>query len=289
MRRQASSDATDAVSATALPLRSAYVDEQSGRLVIGIDRVAESERATHERTLRTITGDADIEVHYVHVVRDACPNKKQECRPLRGGVRMNSDATLNLVIVQTEGGQRAVQTLVSGHAVGKAGADVGQPGSASPYGKVLLNPPLTNRRSDAALTSIRTGSRGIENSPYTIWRGQDEADYIVNDFAISDNTPEFLRVYMQGAMRDGLSEGRIERKNVTVSDSRGTLTGQIRASYEAVGGDSGAPVFYRTTHGQYVVYVGIHAGHVEETDGTTWSFYSPWEGIRDDLGLTLRD
>jgi hypothetical protein len=110
------------------------------------------------------------------------------------------------------------------------------------------------------------------------------ADLIVNDFAISSNTPVHLVVYMQGAMQDGLQSGRILQKGVTVTDARGTLTNQVYASYTAEGGDSGAPVFYTTEFDDYVVYVGIHAGRVIES-GHTVAFYSPWEGIRDDLGL----
>lgn len=77
--------------AEALPLRTIYIDAESGRLVIGIDRTAEPARGQHERTLRSLLGGADFELRYVRIIRDACPDKKQDCRPLRGGVN-----TLNL-------------------------------------------------------------------------------------------------------------------------------------------------------------------------------------------------
>ena len=267
----------------ALPLRTAYVDAESGVLVVGLDRAARADHHAHERAIRAIAGGADFEVRYVSVLRDACPDKKQDCRPLRGGVRMNGDATLNLVIIQQVNGGRSVQTLASSHAVGAGtGQSVGQAAKSSGYGKVIANPSLADRASDAALTDI--SNQRIEGSPYPIWRGPNVADYIVNDFAISANTPENMVLYMQGAMQDDVQPGRLIQKGVTIIDSRGRLTNQVYAGYTATGGDSGAPVFYRTEFDGYVVYVGIHAGRVIE-DGNTVAYYSPWEGIRDDLGL----
>ena len=267
----------------ALPLRTVYVDSESGVLVVGLDQSAQADRHAHERAVRAIAGGADFEVRYVSVRRDACPDKKQDCRPLRGGVRMNGDATLNLVIIQQVNGGRVVQTIASSHAVGAGtGQSVGQAPKSSTYGKVIANPSLADRASDSALTDI-TNQR-IEGSPYTIWRGPNVADYIVNDFAISANTPENLVVYMQGAMQDDVQPGRLIQKGVTIIDNRGRLTNQVYAGYTATGGDSGAPIFYRTEFDGYVVYVGIHGGRVVEA-GNTVSYYSPWEGIRDDLGL----
>lgn len=267
----------------ALPLRTSYVAEETGRLVVGIDVEAESDRAAHQRALRSLGGGSDIEVRYVQVLRDACPDKKQDCRPLRGGVRMNGDATLNLVITQNAGGQMLMQTIASSHAVhAGTGQKVGQAGLSSPHGEVTVNPSLVNRASDAALTNI--SNRRTEASPYAIWRGSGVADYIVNDFAISNNTPEGTVVYLQGAMQPDLSRGRIEEKNVTIKDKYGTLTNQVYATYTADSGDSGGPVFYLTEYDHYVVYVGIHAGRVVDGDRTI-AYYSPWEGIRADLGL----
>jgi hypothetical protein len=267
----------------ALPLRTIYIDAESGRLVIGIDSAAEAARSQHERMLRSLLGVADFELRYVRVIRDACPDKKQDCRPLRGGVRMNGDATLNLVILQDVNGVATRQTIASGHAVGSGtGQTVGQAAKATTYGRVIVNPSLANRASDAALTDI--SNHRIDGHPYQIWRGPAAADLIVNDFAISSSTPVHLVVYMQGAMQHDLQSGRILQKDVTVTDARGTLTNQVYASYTAEGGDSGAPVFYATEFGDYVVYVGIHAGRVIES-GHTVAFYSPWEGIRHDLGL----
>jgi hypothetical protein len=269
--------------AAALPLRVAYVEDETGRLVVGIDRAAQAGRAAHEQAVRAIAGDADLDIRYVGVARDACPDKKQDCRPLRGGVRMNGDATLNLVITQLVSGAPVSQAITSSHAVGPGtGQSVGQSPKTTTYGAVIRNPSLANRASDAALTSI-TNQR-ITGSPYAIWRGAGVADYIVNDFAISLNTPVGMTVCLQGAMQPGLQPGRLLEKNVTVTDQRGTLTGQVYAGYTAAGGDSGGPVFYLTEHDGYVVYAGIHAGRVIE-DGREVAYYSPWEGVQADLQL----
>lgn len=271
--------------AAALPLRMVYVDEESGALVIGLAEEAKSAREAHERVVRSLAGDADVTIKYVGIVRDACPGKKQDCRPIRGGVRMNGDATLNLVVKQRVDGVEVVQTITSSHAVGNGtGQKVGQSASTATYGQVIKNPPLAGRASDAALTNM--SNRRIEGSPYSIWRGPDMADFIVNDFAISANTPVNLVVYMQGAMAEEVARGKILQTGVTITDAHGTLTNQVCADYLAAGGDSGAPVFYLTDVDGYVVYVGIHAGRVIE-DGDVMPFYSPWEGVRGDLELDL--
>jgi hypothetical protein len=270
--------------ATALPLRTVYVDEESGGLIVGIDSATEAERTSHERTLNALLGGARFEVRYVTIMRDACPNKKEACRPLRGGIRVNSDNTLNLVILQRVSGQVRPQTIVSSHPFKDGiGQTVGQPNTQDgKYGEIISNPSLSHRASDAALTNI-SNSR-TEASPYRIWRAPDSDGYIVNDFAVSDHTPFRLRVYMQGAMEPELRSGVLIQKGVTVTDKRGTLTNQVYATYPAYSGDSGAPVFYNTEFDDYVVYVGIHAGRIIE-DGNEVSFYSPWEGIQGDLAL----
>lgn len=266
-----------------VPCSMLYVDEEERTLVVGLVPEAAADGPRHEADLREILGEEiPFRLDYARVVRDAAPSKKQDCRPLWGGVRMNGDATLGVVY---DLGQGELATILSSHAVGangKTGQTVGQAAHTSPYGVVTVNPSLSYRASDSALARI-TNSR-ISGEPNRIWRSTDRA-YAVVDYAISQNTPVRTVLYMQGAQSDDLRRGVLLEKRVTVADKRGTLTDQIVADYEAQGGDSGAPIFYMAGEEDYVVFVGVHAGRVETDDGTVRPYYSPWESIREELNL----
>ncbi|HWU88564.1 MAG TPA: hypothetical protein VN253_14880 [Kofleriaceae bacterium] len=270
-----------AVSRDDLPLATCHVDEAAEVLVVGLAAEAAADTARHVPLIEWLADGAPARLTYVRVVRDGAPSKKEDARPLWGGVRMSSSGTTNVVIRQHGG---AVQVIASSHVVGPGiGQSVGQSATSSKYGEVIKNPSLGNRRSDSALTSIT--NRRIQGAPYQIWRAPDEA-FTVKGFVTSADTPVGLAVWMQGAQTEALQGGGILRTNVTVTDSRGTLVNQVYASYAAQSGDSGAPVFYLTFEDGAVVYTGIHVGRIIENDQEI-SFYSPWEGVRDDLGLTL--
>ena len=260
-----------------LPLGMAYVDDEREELVVGL--AGERDREDAGRALRALLGDVPLRLSSVQVTRDDAPAKKEDCRPIWGGVRMNSGATIAVVYKLSDG---PLGTILSSHAVGEGtGQTVGQAAITSAYGKVTINPSLKSRYSDSALAVI-TNTR-IGGEPNKIWAAPNTA-YTVNDYAISSNTPLRLVIYMQGAQTPELQRGVIWQKGVTIKDARGVLYDQVLATYSAQSGDSGAPIFYMTEYPGYVVFVGLHAGRIIE-DETTYAYYSTWEAIRAELKL----
>lgn len=271
--------------AAALPLCLAYVDADSSRLVVGLDKTARGDTKVHQRIIRDIVGDLDLEVRYVAVERDACPHKKGDCRPIRGGVRQNTDGTLSIVILQAASGEKRPFTIVSSHVVGPGtGQVVGQPGTSSSYGVVTVNPSLKHRASDCALTSI-TNHR-VEYRPYAIWAGKDDEAFEVTGFSDAIGVGDEVR--MQGAHSEDLATGRVTQTGVVIKDGRGTLTDQVLATYPAEGGDSGGPVFTVTEKSRTATYIGIHAGRAGNGDGLR-AFFSRWAHVRAELAIMPAD
>lgn len=262
-----------------LPLAMAYIDDTSQELVVGLSGESAADRQNHLQALHWLLGDIPLRLTSVTITRDDAPSKKGACRPMWGGVRVNSDSTL-AVVYNLGGGN--LGAIVSSHAVGEGtGRIVGQPDTNSGFGRVTINPSLKSRESDSALATIT--NRLIPGEPNKIWAAPNTA-YTVNDYAISANTPLRMVIYMQGAQTPDLQRGVIWQKGVTIQDSRGVLYNQVLATYSAQGGDSGAPIFYQTEYPGYVVFVGLHAGRVIE-GSTTYAFYSTWEAIRKELQL----
>jgi hypothetical protein len=267
-----------------LPVRLVYVDEAAGKLVVGLAEDSRDDRISHLERLRSVVGAIDVDVRYVTVTRDACPSKTQECRPIRGGVKMNSAGTLSVVIEQ---GQHAPAryTIVSSHVVG-AGVDrvVGQPMTNDTYGRVTVNPPLANRASDAALTNVT--SRHVELLPYEIWAGPNDERFVVTGFngAVAVGN----EVSMQGWKSPDLREGAVTAVNVTINDTKyGILRQQVLTDYPAETGDSGGPVLNINDTDNSAIYLGIHVGRIQQADLTERSFFSTWESIRNELGIAL--
>jgi hypothetical protein len=269
-----------------LPLSVVYVDEAAQKLVVGLAGDAAEHRARHLERLLEIVGEVDLELRYVKVESHACPNKTGECRPMRSGVRVNTTGTLNLVGIHLVSGAREPFTIVSSHVVGAGvGRAVGQPAASAPYGRVTVNPSLTNRSSDAALTDIN--NRRIEYQTYSIW-GPDESTFTVVGFngAVAVGDP----VAMQGAHSDELAEGFVTQLDVTVRDTFGVLTHQVYADYPAEGGDSGAPVFEPNFDNEAATYNGIHCGRVIDTNtGLQTPYFSTWNYISAELGVNPVD
>lgn len=269
-----------------LPLRVVYVDEAAQKLVIGLAEAAAEHSARHRDRLLSIVGDIDLELRYVKLESHACPNKKGECRPIRGGVRVNTTGTLSIVGIHLVNGGRQPFTIVSSHVVG-AGVDrpVGQPGVNDLYGRVTVNPSLVSRSSDAALTNI--SNHRVDYHRYAVW-GPDEFMLQITGFDGAVQVGDL--VAMQGAHSADLAEGEVTQLNVTVQDTFGTLTHQVYASYPAEGGDSGAPVLNLDLDNSAAVYNGIHCGRVRDIGtGQETSYFSTWNHISAELGVNPVD
>jgi hypothetical protein len=263
-----------------LPLASCRIDPETERLVVGLDLDSAKQEREHRSILKAALGGTEVEVEYCRILRDNAPSKTAACRPIWGGVRMNTTGTVNLPLFDATG---QPGTILSGHVVGPPGAAVGQPAQTDTYGQVTVNPPLGNRWSDSAFA--RVTNHRIQITVDVIWAVPDFA-YRVIAKANSGSTEAGLTVYMQGAHTVPLSEGVLLQRGVTITDARGTLQGQLLASYPAEGGDSGAPIFFPAGHStQEVIYLGIHVGRIQNSNGSFTSFYSPWESIRAELGL----
>lgn len=92
--------------------------------------------------------------------------------------------------------------------------------------------------------------------------------------------------------------GSVVSTGITVSDTHGTLTDQVRASwtgYTTAGGDSGAPIYSPPSNNQ-VNFYGLHVGKFcigapTPCGGTTYPMYSSWDaglnkGIKTHLALS---
>lgn len=267
--------------ASVLPLRLVYVDRSAGALVVGLAKESEADSERHQERLRSIVGDLKVVVRYVTVTPDTCPDVTKDCRPIRGGVRVNSAGTLSIVILQNVNNPTPF-TIISSHVVG-VGIDrpVGQPTQAGLYGRVTVNPPLANRTSDAALANI-TNNR-VTTLPYAIWAGPNDEYFTVVGF--DGNVAIGNEVLMQGAHSVALAEGAITDLGMTVRDHYGVLTGQALATYPAQGGDSGAPVFSINESNNTAIYHGIHAGRVQLDDRSWRSYFSTWDNIARELNI----
>lgn len=292
-RAGARSGATPPPGDRALPLRIVYVDEAARQLIVGLEQESAAERGQHLRQLREIVGDIGLDVRYVTVGHDACPNKAQQCSPIRGGIQMavpsplfpgaERKGTLSLVGEHIVGSEHKPFTIVSAHLVGSGLVDriVGQPWVSTPYGTVIRNPALNGRSSDAALTDL---TPKLQHQMYRIWAGPDDQYYKVVGFG-GDLELDDL-VYMQGATSQELETGNVFETDITINDPEfGTQLHQVGATYGRESGDSGAPVFTLDVQNMTAVYRGIHAGHYTE-DGEPRAYFSAWRYITSELQVT---
>jgi hypothetical protein len=263
-----------------LPLTGCHVDHKERQLVITMAEAEQANSAEHERLLRQVLGDISYQINYTTHRDHAAPAKDKAARPLWGGVEMDSPSAIGtLTLVVRKSG--VDYTLVSAHVVGvgNTGQVVGQPDTTTgKYGTVTLNPKGPDRASDSALASIDQNK--ITGQVDCIWRAAD-AYFEVTDKAKTSDLTVGTKVYMQGASSTDLGEGRITATNVTSKRPSGlVLTGQIAASYPAIPGDSGGPVFLAGARQAEVTFAGIEVG--SHGDG---ELFSPWEGIKSDLDL----
>lgn len=175
---------------------------------------------------------------------------------------------------------------MSSHVAGSGtGQRVGQPSTSNLIGTVTTNPSLSNRPSDSAFVTL---DAGVQYTLDKIWKTS-TTNFSITGKAPSSSTPVNSFVRMQG-YASGLQTGQIVAKGVTVSDPTGTLTNQVKVTYNSQNGDSGAPVFSGTGETNVTLF-GIHVGKFCTVTTNpcppinSITVYSPWEGIQSDLGV----
>lgn len=93
-------------------------------------------------------------------------------------------------------------------------------------------------------------------------------------------------IFMRGA-RSGLTSGTLQSRNATSNHEGGVkLYHQWYGTYTARGGDSGAPVmtYDGNFDGPRYILIGIHSGRNTQSQ---ISYFSPYENIVDELGITF--
>jgi len=196
---------------------------------------------------------------------------------------------------------------MSGHvtAPNSVNAAIYQPSKSNPatdnVGHVITDP-QGPRSSDAAF--VETFDR--ITSEQRIFNPGDPANpYGVIGARTSAQTAVYDVVYMAGIINKTIggqnhttTAGGVLSKGVTIkSPSYGTLTNQIVAGYTSASGDSGSPIYSKTS-GDDVLVNGIHVGKSCFVDfpptnnscpvhgsGIILAVYSPWEHVRSELNL----
>lgn len=273
-----------------IPFALSYVDPLSNKLVVGIDRDAPLPKIVYEQKIKNLVGEIPVEIVSGKFIRDACTSQTSVCVPRVGGIKVTSTSgsvplgTMTYVTSQSPSG--TIGFVMSSHVAGSGtGQRVGQPDTSNLIGTVTTNPSLSNRPSDSAFVRLDSG---VQYTLDKIWKTS-TTDFSITGKAPSSSTPINSFVRMQGYV-SGLQTGQIVAKGVTASDSFGTLTNQVKVTYNSQAGDSGAPVFSGTGETSVTLY-GIHVGKfctvttVPCPAINTITVYSPWEGIQSDLGV----
>ena len=241
-----------------LPVVAAFFDPDDSRLVIGL---AEVPNAGHRKILERLMGGLPYHVTRATGRFDDHPAGNLCLRPVEGGLKITDvdtrrEGTLGQVVFDVIG-QSGL--LTAGHVVEQPIAAVGQPG-ANPDHRVgqvvangLLDPPYDV---DVAYVALDDEDLG---APYTVWRHQ-------GSLQIERLTPVPTvgqECTVQGAF-SGTEAGAVRATgSVARLDPWAPLLHDIAlATYASVGGDSGSPVFARTSTGAYE-FLGIHNGRLQ--------------------------
>lgn len=273
-----------------IPFALSYVDPLSNKLVVGIDRDSPLPKKVYEQKIRDLIGDVPVEIVSGKFIREVCTSQTSICVSRVGGVKVTSTSgstplgTMTYVTSMSPG--PTIGFVMSSHVAGSGtGQRVGQPDTSNLIGMVTKNPSLSNRPSDSAFVTLDSE---VQYTLDKIWKTS-TTNFSITGKAPSSSTPVNSFVRMQG-YASGLQTGQIVAKGVTVSDSLGTLTNQVKVTYNSQTGDSGAPVFSGTGETSVTLF-GIHVGKfctvttVPCPAINTITVYSPWEGIQSDLGV----
>lgn len=288
-----------------LPVFATFVNETSKELVVGLDYKSANKNYDYYKSkiFEVVGEDIPFKLITGFFVEEACTSQIDDCRPIWGGIEMSpatGAGTLTLPFVTNDD---EIGFIVSGHVVGTGTTqNVFQPEINSPIsdhvGSVITNPGGP-RASDAAFVETLPG----KTLALEIFKSSGQS-YKVIDTKTSSETPISLQVFKMGITTDESTAG-ILSKNISVAGGQyNLLTNQVSSGYLSAAGDSGAPIFEKST-GDDVYFLGIHRGKACFSDfpptiqiigpqdeaaclsmgGNFPSIYSPWEGIQDDLDL----
>ena len=236
-----------------IPLVVSFVDQRDGKLLVLVDAEGKETKTEYEKRVKTLVNDPDVEfkLYEGYFTRDGCTARDANCDPLYGGIETYSPDTgkySSLTIGATD--TTPVEGFVmSGHAAGAVDTFIKQGGTTDTVGKVITNPSLDNRKSDAAFVDL-TSTEDNTNQAFRT----SSTKFTITATA----TPAYQDRVMISGIGAGVSDGYVLGTDLTVHDSIGILKEQVAADYTSVGGDSGAPVMeYRSTGGNVDLY-GIH-------------------------------
>lgn len=273
-----------------IPVNLSYVAKNS-TLMIGIDDKSPLSKLIYKEKLTTLLGNIPMNIQFGHFIDQSCSSKTSTCSPLIGGIEVettngtyNGSSTLTLPATLSDG--ITTGFIMSGHgAFGETNISVGQPDFSNIVGSVTENPSLSGtRQSDSAFV---TTDSGISTS------NQIYGGYTVIGTKTSSQAGYDTSVEMQGYVESGIESGTVLGTGLTITNPQGgTLQNQVAANYYSQDGDSGAPVFSTPDSNNNVYLYGIHVGiYCFGGSGSSCSggsfepIYSPWEGIKSDLGL----
>lgn len=223
-------------------------------------------------------GVQDIPVVFMtdDFIQECISDYDDYCRPVIGAIQVQTvkdgttyAATLGFAAKKSDGTKGYV---LAKHFANAVGLEVYQP-TVSPSYSINQVTELGGHNADASFVEyynvepkifLDAGGTGyvrgyIDDIPQTSWVG--------------------WRVYKSGKTT-GVTGGYITGVDVTTNQDGYLYYHQVKADYESLGGDSGAPVY--VLDGVCKI-IGLH--HGRSVDGTT-SYFSPVSGIVTDLGVT---
>lgn len=189
------------------PVNSCFIDRKRSVLCVGVDAGQDLDQI--KTRLEKLLG-VEVEVGHASLERHDCATKNCECKPIWGGIQMESqNGFAGTICLVAKDQAEKLGFLVSSHVVGAGTTQVfGQPSTAKRLaGRVTVNPLLNGRESDSAFAAPYTTRTDVQEKP--IWAAENVA-YSVTAFETSDNTPPDTPVAMQGAAQAGLSTGSIQ-------------------------------------------------------------------------------
>lgn len=248
------------------------IDEKVNKISIGLDDTDESEIVIQ------ILNALDVPSSIIIFEQANTPrpvSRFDRHRPLMGAIAVQSASNINpngkhslgFSAIDNQGNRGIV---VSGHAVTGTNDHIYQPEfSSNNYINKVTRDPQGARYSDAAWVPT-TQVQGF------IYR------YLgVHGWVSQNNTPVGMIVTRHG-ISSGTGNGKILRRYHTQDSKKyGTLYDQVRVEIRSWDGDSGGP-FTNATDESNVSILGIT---VSADDGYGWTYYSPMDGIRQDLNI----